>query len=86
MQINHVFIMCKTQLSANMMDFLIGDFQHAWRHCFDAKRRGLLFAQPACRIRADAWTVVPICCPKRTSIMICVEQNCIARFNFKVRC
>src|SRR3990172_894544 len=77
-QVDQVLIMGEAQLSADLVDFFVGDLAHAGRHGLDAESRDPLPAQPACRLAADAGAVRPILCPKCAAIVIRIQQHGIA--------
>src|SRR5512138_227187 len=85
-QIDQIFIVCESQLPADVMDFPVGNMAHARRLCLDAKRRDLLLPQPARRSRADPGTLLPIGGAEGAAIVVCIQQDRISLPDVQARC
>src|SRR6185312_420708 len=80
-QIDHVLVVRKTQLSADPMNFLVGNSRHTGRHRLDAKGGDLLHPQPTGGSHANPGSLGPIARPEGAPVVIGIQQNRIPRLD-----
>lgn len=59
-EVDHIFVVGKAQLPADLMHLPVGHLAHPRRHGFHSKGGDFLFSQPAGRLGSQAGTIWPV--------------------------